>query len=95
SLIGRIREDVFEPLDFNALQRAELVTRQTLRNRDVEAAFAGSVGEGQDEEARRNPGGLFTEWMVLHLNVPTVGRNILTEKGWRYLKTWIEPGDHA
>lgn len=95
SLIGRIREDVFEPMDFEGLQRAGLVTRQSLRNRDVEAAFAGTAGEGQDEEARRDPNGRFTEWMVLHLNVPAVGRNLLTEKGWRNLQTWIEPGDHA
>lgn len=94
-LIGHIRHEVYTPMDFAGLERAGLITRLSLRNEEVEAAFKGTVGEGQDEDALRDPKGLFTDWMVLHLNVPTVGRNLLSEKAWTYLMNWIEPGDHA
>ncbi|MCB2017989.1 MAG: 4Fe-4S binding protein [Hydrogenophaga sp.] len=95
-MVGRIRRDVFEPMaDVAALARAGLVTRKTWRNRDIEAGFKGTVGEGQDALALQDPEGLFTEMLVMHLNVPSVGRNVLSEKGWNYLMGWIEPGDHA
>lgn len=95
-MVGRIKLDQFEPMaDYAALEKAGLVTRKVLLNKDVEAAFQGTVGEGQDAQALREPDGLFSELLVLHLNVPTVGRNVLSEKGWKYLSGWIEPGDHA
>ena len=98
--VARIRADVFKPLDvaangFAALEQAGLVTRRSWRNQDVDVAFKGTVGEGRDAQARSEPGGLFTELMVLHLNVPTVGRHVLSEAGWKELMVWIAPGDHA
>ena len=94
-LVGRIKTHLYQPMDFPALERAGLVTRKTLLNKDVEAAFKGTVGERQDEIARREPDAVFTQLMVLYLNVPSVGRNVLSDKAWKYLMGWIEPGDHA
>jgi transcriptional regulator of nitric oxide reductase len=94
-LIGRIRADVFKPMDFAALAKAGLITTQAWRNADVEAAFKGTVGEGQDELARASPNALFSELLIAHLNVPSVGRNLLSDSAWGYLSGWIEPGDHA
>lgn len=94
-LIGRIKPEVFQPLDFAGLRRAGLVHTQGWRERDIEAAFAGSAAEGLDEVAQRTPQGRFTELLVAHLNVPTVGRNLLDARAWQSLSGWIEPGDHA
>lgn len=94
-LIGRIRAGVYEPMDFEALMRTGLITTKVWRNRDVEAAFHDTVGEGLDEIALRQPDQPFTELLVAHLNVPTVGRNLLSARTWQYLSGWIEPGDHA
>jgi NosR/NirI family transcriptional regulator, nitrous oxide reductase regulator len=94
-LVGRIKTALFEPMDFAALEKAGLVNRKTVLNKDVEAAFKGTVGEGQDDTARREPDAVFTDMVALHLNVPSVGRNVLSERGWKYLMGWIEPGDHA
>jgi NosR/NirI family nitrous oxide reductase transcriptional regulator len=33
--------------------------------------------------------------LVAHLNVPGVGRNLLTPRAWAYLSDWLAPGDHA
>ena len=94
-LVGRIKTQLFEPMDFAALEHAGLIARKTLLNKEVEAAFKGTVGERQDPVAEREPNAVFTELMAMHLNVPSVGRNVLTDKAWKYLMGWIEPGDHA
>jgi NosR/NirI family transcriptional regulator, nitrous oxide reductase regulator len=94
-LIGRIKPDLYQALDFSALERAGLITRKTWRNQEVEAAFKGGVGEGQDELALAAPADIFTELLVAQLNVPSVGRNLLSPRAWEYLSSWIEPGDHA
>ena len=94
-LIGRVRGKVFQPLDVDGLERVGLLAHRRWLNRDVEAAFHGSVGAGQDERALAAPEEPYTELLVAHLNVPTVGRNLLDERTWRYLSGWLEPGDHA
>lgn len=94
-LIGRIKPELFEAMDYAALERSGLVTHHAWRNRDIEAAFQGTVGEGQDPIALQSPDALFSEMLVAHLNVPSVGRNLLTPKAWEFLTGWLEPGDHA
>jgi transcriptional regulator of nitric oxide reductase len=94
-LIGRIKPDLVQPMDFPALAKAGLLVRRTLLERDVESAFKGTVGEGRDDLALRAPEAPFVELLAAHLNVPTVGRNLLNDKQWNYLSSWIEPGDHA
>ena len=94
-LVGRIKTQLFEPLDFARLEKAGLIARKTLLNKDVDAAFKGTVGERQDPVAEREPNAVFTELIAMHLNVPSVGRNVLNDEAWNYLMGWIEPGDHA
>ncbi|MBP6225925.1 MAG: 4Fe-4S binding protein [Rhizobacter sp.] len=94
-LIGRVKGDLYEALDFAALERKGLVTQRVWRNSDIEAAFKGTVGEGQDPVALQSPDAVFSEMLVAHLNVPSVGRNLLTPAAWDFLTGWLEPGDHA
>lgn len=94
-LVGRIKADLFKPMDFAALESAGLVSRRLVLNKEVEAAFKGTVGEGQDQAALSAPNAVFSELLAMHLNVPSVGRNVLGDKGWNYLQEWIEPGAHA
>lgn len=94
-LIARIRPEVFAPMDWKGLLKAGLVTRTVLKNSDVEAAFKGTVGEGQDDEARRAPDAPFVELYFAHLNVPSAGRNLLPAATWDYIQKRLDPGDHA
>jgi NosR/NirI family nitrous oxide reductase transcriptional regulator len=94
-LIGRIKADVFTPMDAETLLREGLLTTQAWRHREIDAAFSGSAAEGLDETALRSPDAVYTELLVAHLNVPSVGRNLLSPRAWQYLSGWIEPGDHA
>ena len=94
-LIARIRPEVYAPLDWKGLLQAGLVTRKVFKNSEVEAAFQGTVGEGQDEEALRAPEAPFVELYFAHLNVPGAGRNLLPAQTWDYIQKRLDPGDHA
>jgi NosR/NirI family transcriptional regulator, nitrous oxide reductase regulator len=94
-LIARIKPGLYTPLDWDGLLKAGLITRKKFSNREIESAFAGTVGEGQDPQAVQSPDADFVELTVAHLEVPTVGRNLLTPKAWKYLQGRLEPGDSA
>jgi NosR/NirI family transcriptional regulator, nitrous oxide reductase regulator len=94
-LVARIKPELFNPMDWDALVKAGLITKQTLRNRDIERAFAGTIGEGLDAEATRAPDERFIDLYVAYLTVPSVGRNLLTQQGWDFMQRRLEPGDHA
>jgi len=94
-LIARVRPDVFAAMDWDALERAGLVTAKRFSNGDIEQAFKGTVGEGQDAEGSRTPGAPFIDLRVAYLSVPAVGRNLLAPQGWAALQRRLEPGDHA
>jgi NosR/NirI family transcriptional regulator, nitrous oxide reductase regulator len=94
-LIARIKTDVYTPFDWDGLLQAGLLSRKKFSNRQIEAAFAGTIGAGQDREVWQAPDGDFIELTVGHLEVPSVGRNLLTPKAWQYLQGRLEPGDSA
>ncbi|MGH8846059.1 MAG: 4Fe-4S binding protein [Polaromonas sp.] len=94
-LLARIRPDVFTPMDWDTLVNAGLVTRKTFSNSEIERAFAGTAGQGQDAQAAQAPDETFMDLHAAYLTVPAVGRNLLTPKGWQILERRLEPGDHA
>ena len=83
--LGEVRQDVFQPLTWQQLLDRGLVRRLALRNREVERAFAGSPGEGEDPAALADPDASLIELYVAHLNPPTVGRSLYGETGYAEL----------
>lgn len=94
-LVARIKPDLFAPMDWDGMLKAGLVTRKTFSNREIEQAFAGTIGAGLDAQALRAPGERFADLYVAYLSVPTVGRNLLPAKAWQFMQRRLEPGDHA
>lgn len=94
-LVARISPAVFAPMDWDGLVKAGLITKKTFRNRDIDQAFVGTVGEGLDEEGARAPDDSFIDLYFAYLDVPSVGRNLLTPEDWQRLHDRLEPGDHA
>ncbi|WP_229219033.1 4Fe-4S binding protein [Rugamonas brunnea] len=93
--IARIKPDLFETMDLLRMQSEGLVQHLRLRNRDVERLFIGGDGAGLDPDGLAHPDDLFIDLYVACVSVPSVGRNLLTERGWRKLKGRLEEGDHA
>jgi len=93
--VAHLRRDLFRPMDWAALDQAGLVAHRRFLNRDIEQAFAGSVGEGLDSEAAAHPQERFVDLHFAWLSLPAVGRNLLAPAAWEALNRLLEPGDHA
>jgi NosR/NirI family nitrous oxide reductase transcriptional regulator len=91
---AKVRDVVFEAMDWRALLAKGYVARLHASNAEVEALFRGSIGEGADAAAAQ-PGDTASELWLAYLNVPTVGRNLLGEARWRELMARLQPGQHA
>ncbi len=94
-LIAHVRSDVFEPKTWRELGDSGLVQHLFLRNRDVERAYAGTEGAGVDPEALARPDEPFIDIYAAVATVPTVGRNLLSERAWQAMNGRIDPGDHV
>lgn len=94
-LVAKIRTDVFKPMDWGALMKAGLVRKVSYKNSDIEKAFKDTAGEGVDTESLQAPNDIFTEMYVANLNVPSVGKNLLSPEKWAYLQQRLDTGDHA
>lgn len=92
---ARARADTYESLDYAALLQRGYVQRLTLRQRDVEALFAGSAGAGLDPQALQAPDAVFGEYHVAYLNPPSIGRALLGDAAHAALLARLEPGQHA
>jgi transcriptional regulator of nitric oxide reductase len=94
-LIARIKPELFEARGWDALLKEGLLTRKVFSNQQVEAAFAGTAVAGTDAEGLATPSADFAELVVAYLQVPSVGRNLLSPKDWDYLQGRLDPGDSA
>lgn len=94
-LIAHVRTDLYEPRSWGQLVDDGLIQRLTLRNRDVEKAFAGTGGAGLDPEALAHPDDVFCDLYVALVTVPMAGRNLLTDAAWKTLNARTFPGDHV
>ncbi|MBV8209829.1 MAG: 4Fe-4S binding protein [Burkholderiaceae bacterium] len=93
--VAHVRTDLYEVMNWEQLLRANLVQHIRLRNADVERAFAGTAGEGGDEDARAHPDDVFIDLYVAMATVPTAGRNLLSDSGNRLMNSRISEGDHV
>ncbi|HEX5392928.1 MAG TPA: FMN-binding protein, partial [Rhodocyclaceae bacterium] len=75
--VAAIRSDVSEQLSIAQLIDKGLIRRATLTNAQVEKLFAGTEGEGLDDQARSEPDGQFVDAYFACLNIPSVGRSLL------------------
>jgi transcriptional regulator of nitric oxide reductase len=94
-LIARIKPEVMDILGWDKLLSKDLVSQKVFSNREVNAAFAGTAAEDSDAEGRAAPDAVFETLFATPLHVPSVGRNLLSQRDWDYLQGRLEPGDSA
>jgi NosR/NirI family nitrous oxide reductase transcriptional regulator len=92
---AELRRDIAETLDFATLVERGLIGTLRVTHAEAEKLFAGSEGEGVDDEALANPDGTLIELYVGYLNLPTVGRTVLGDARYGDLMQKLEPGQHA
>jgi transcriptional regulator of nitric oxide reductase len=94
-LIARIKPEVMDIMGWDKLLSKDLVSQKVFSNREVNAAFAGTAAEDSDAEGRAAPDAVFETLYATALHVPSVGRNLLSQRDWDYLQGRLEPGDSA
>ncbi|MBS0340772.1 MAG: 4Fe-4S binding protein [Proteobacteria bacterium] len=90
--IARVRGDTYAPMDWDALRQAGLVQHHRITQAAVEEAFEGS---GVERPVSGSGGDGDTDLYIAYLNTPLVGRNLLSEPGWKHLSSRLDEGDHA
>lgn len=91
-LVARVRKDTYVPMDWDALLKAGVVQRLRITQGSVEKAFGGS---GVELPMAGKEDNTFSDLYIAYLNSPAVGRNLLSEFGWKHLLGRIDDGDHA
>ena len=74
------RTDIFEPMNFEDLIAAGLISRLIVKNREIEEAFAGSLWAADDAEAKQNPDDLYLDLYVADLGIPTVAKALIDDE---------------
>lgn len=92
---ARVRDDVFEPADWNTLLGDGSVRRLHLTRGQVDASFKSTEAEQVDVASAEQADDTFIDLYVTHLNAPTIGRNLLGEVPYRALMAELKPGEHA
>ncbi|MBP6097188.1 MAG: 4Fe-4S binding protein [Methyloversatilis sp.] len=92
---AELRHDIAETLDFATLVERGLIGTLRVTHGEAEKLFAGTEGEGVDDEALATPDGALIELYVGYLNLPAVGRTVLGDARYDDLMKKLEPGQHA
>ena len=90
--VARVRRDTYSPMDWHALLQAGLVQHLRITQGMVEQAFKGS---GVERSVAGREDDTASDLYVAYLNAPPVGRNLLSDFGWKHLLGRIDEGDHA
>jgi hypothetical protein len=60
-----------------------MVETMSLTRAQIENAFAGTKAAGADKQAQSNPDEVAIEFHVALISLPSIGRNLLDDEGWR------------
>lgn len=96
--IAQVRNDNYEPLDWNALTGNGAIRRLHLTRGQVDEAFKGTEAAKCRHcriatAAQINDD--FIDLYVAHLNPPIIGRNLLGDKQYQELMQELQPNEHA
>ncbi|MEZ5823706.1 MAG: 4Fe-4S binding protein [Geminicoccaceae bacterium] len=69
--------DLAEQLDWQALVERGLVTRRTITNGEIQAAFAGTLFEDDDPLARDDPDVIFLDLHIIDIGPASIARAVL------------------
>lgn len=96
---AQVREDIFEPLNWQSLLDRGHIRHLSLGFDTVENAFFDTAAEGLEDSLEdgyeAETGHLFIDLYFAYLNVPTVGRNLLGEEDYQRLMQTLNTGEQA
>ncbi|MDP2496041.1 4Fe-4S binding protein [Shimia thalassica] len=83
------KRDYEEVLTWDDLVTQGLVTRKTVTNAEIDQAFAGTLWEDDDPEAKNDPEGRYLDLWVVDLGPPAIARAVLSDDGYTELQEFL------
>ncbi len=80
--------DYTEDLDWNALVAQGLVSRKTVLNKEVSAAFDGTVFVNDDPVAQADPKGVYLDLYIIDIGAPSIAKAALGDQTLRELQAF-------
>lgn len=93
--IASIRQDVFQPTNWTQLTGNGSIRRLLLKNSQVEDSFAGTDGELTKPLPTEEANEPFIDLYYTQLNIPIIGRNLIGDSEYEWLKDQLKEGEHA
>lgn len=90
-----VKQDVFESSNWITMTGDGSIRRMTLKNADVEKSFEGTEGELKTPLSAEEGEQAFIDLYYTQLDVPTMGKNLLGDGEYQWLKDTLKPGEFA
>jgi NosR/NirI family nitrous oxide reductase transcriptional regulator len=90
-----IKDDFFKPLNWQQLSTDGSIQHLKISRGEVDEAFIDTEAAHIDKATTAQKDSLFIELYYAPLNIPTIGKNLLGEREYRWLMKELEPGDQA
>lgn len=81
--------DYSEDLTWDDLVKQGIVTRKTVTNADINAAFEGTLWEDDDPEATEHPDETYLDLWVVDLGAPSIAKAVLSPDGFAELQGFM------
>ncbi len=88
-------DERYQKTSWAELLGAKWIQSLQLTNAQVDARFASTPAADLDSEAKRQPQDLAISLWLAPLSQAQVGRNLLDDKGWAYVRSMIESGQQV
>lgn len=93
--MSTIHADVYQKADWQTLLGDGSVRKLSLNRKVVDEAFVGTKVEHIDEASAEQKQDIFAEIYFAQADIPSVGRNLLGDAEYNWLKGSLKEGEHA
>ncbi|ASJ72914.1 Putative electron transport protein YccM [Granulosicoccus antarcticus IMCC3135] len=90
---GLPKADYVEELSWEELVEQGIVVRKTVTNAEIDAAFAGTLWEDDDPEAKDDPEGLYLDLWIVDVGAPSIAKAVLSDESFEGLQSFMEIRD--
>lgn len=80
---GSLYDAPVKPLNWSQMRMRGMVETMSLTRAQIEKAFAGTKAAGADKQAQTKPDEVAIGFTIALISVPSIGRNLLDDEGWR------------
>jgi NosR/NirI family transcriptional regulator, nitrous oxide reductase regulator len=88
-------DERYQKMTWDELMSAQWIQSLQLNNAQLEARFTGTPAANLENESNHIPQDLAISVWLAPLSQPQVGRNLLDDKGWAYVRSIVESGQQV